>query len=83
MGFISLSRYCSDGDMYTLSYSFKPWDSEELIPSGETILNYILKFPKKIKSRTIFGPITKPRKRNGKIRITMEDYGRKSYDLLL
>ena len=31
----------SDSDMYTLSYSFKPWDSEELIPSGESILNYI------------------------------------------
>ena len=31
----------SDSDMYTLSYSFKPWDSSELIPSGEKILNYI------------------------------------------
>lgn len=39
----------SDSDMYTLSYSFKPWDSEELIPSGETILNYILEASKENK----------------------------------
>ena len=39
----------SDSDMYTLSYSFKPWDSEELIPSGKTILNYILQASKEHK----------------------------------
>ncbi len=39
----------SDSDMYTLSYSFKPWDSEELIPSGETILSYILEASKENK----------------------------------
>ena len=39
----------SDSDMYTLSYGFKPWDSKELIPSGKTILNYILEASKEYK----------------------------------
>ena len=31
----------SDSDMYTLGYSFRPWDQPESIADGESILNYI------------------------------------------
>jgi cation diffusion facilitator CzcD-associated flavoprotein CzcO len=31
----------SDSDMYTLGYSFRPWDGEKSIADGESILQYI------------------------------------------
>lgn len=31
----------SDSDMFTLGYSFRPWDGEKSIADGESILNYI------------------------------------------
>lgn len=31
----------SDSDMYTLGYSFRPWDGEKTIADGESILQYI------------------------------------------
>ena len=31
----------SDSDMYTLGYSFRPWDGEKAIADGESILQYI------------------------------------------
>ena len=31
----------SDSDMYTFSYSFKPWESEKAIAEGDLILKYI------------------------------------------
>ena len=31
----------SDSDMYTLGYSFRPWDGEKAIADGESILKYI------------------------------------------
>lgn len=31
----------SDSDMFTLGYSFRPWDSQKAITDGESILNYI------------------------------------------
>src|SRR5579875_2793975 len=31
----------SDSDMYTLGYSFKPWEDEKSIADGETIRDYI------------------------------------------
>src|SRR4030081_2976019 len=31
----------SDSDMYTLGYSFRPWDGEKSIADGDSILQYI------------------------------------------
>ena len=31
----------SDSDMFTLGYSFRPWDGEKSIADGESILQYI------------------------------------------
>jgi monooxygenase len=31
----------SDSDMYTLGYPFRPWDSDQAIASGATILDYV------------------------------------------
>ena len=31
----------SDSDMYTLGYSFRPWDGEKTIADGDSILAYV------------------------------------------
>ena len=31
----------SDSDMYTLGYSFRPWDGEQTIADGDAILRYL------------------------------------------
>ena len=41
VGFLQVSGYSSDSDMYTFGYSFRPWTARKMIAPKEDILTYL------------------------------------------